>query len=69
MPYSNPSDLPDSVRKHLPTEAQNLFIKVFNDAYDRDGEVVAFKVAWSVVKKSYEKDASGKWKKITKHKG
>lgn len=66
MPYSNTEELPESVRSHLPKKAQEIYMKVFNNAweqYDCD-EVVAHKVAWAAVKKSYKRLPSGKWKEI-----
>lgn len=75
MPYSKTEDLPDSVKGNLPHHAQEIYKEAFNSAYkqydrpeerrgDADREEVAHKVAWSAVKKSYEKDeSSGKWEK------
>ena len=74
MPYQQISDLPSSVRDHLPQHAQEIYMEAFNSAWDeyadaskRRGnesrEEVAHKVAWSAVGNSYEKDEkSGKWK-------
>lgn len=69
MPYTSPDELPDSVRNNLPVAAQRIFVKAFNSAYadlapDED-EVPAFKIAWSAVKKNYEK-REGKWQKKRK---
>ena len=72
MPYKTNSDLPDSVKNHLPAHAQDIYREAFNHAHeeyknakDRRGdeslEEVAHKVAWSAVKKKYRKK-SGKWK-------
>ena len=60
MPYSAISDLPDSVRDHLPEKAQRIYREAFNSAWgeysDRsDREATAHKVAWSAVKKQYRK--------------
>ena len=60
MPYHSISDLPDSVRHHLPEHAQEIYLEVFNSAWKQyadwnDQEAVSHKVAWSVVKKKYEK--------------
>ena len=74
MPYRNISDLPDGVKNHLPKRAQEIYMKVFNNAYDeyadpskrRPGtshEESACRVAWAAVKKQYEKDAKGHWVK------
>tara|TARA_Y100000310_G_scaffold334624_1_gene414813 strand:- start:130 stop:321 length:192 start_codon:yes stop_codon:yes gene_type:complete len=62
MPYSKNSQLPDAVKDNLPARAQTIFRKAFNASYSY-GEVRAFKIAWSAVKKSYRKSASGKWVK------
>ncbi len=72
MPYDNLSDLPDTVRDNLPRHAQEIYKEAFNSASgqyadpderrgDDSREEVAHKVAWSAVKKSYEKDADGNW--------
>ena len=72
MPYSRKSDLPDSVRGNLPPQAQDIYRKAFNSAWDqydqqeerRGGasrEETAHKVAWSAVKKVYEKNEKGDW--------
>ncbi|NGX28390.1 MAG: Cation transport regulator ChaB [Candidatus Anoxychlamydiales bacterium] len=74
MPYRNISELPDSVKNHLPKRAQEIYMKVFNNAYEeyadpskrRPGtshEESACRVAWSVVKKQYEKNDKGHWVK------
>ena len=60
MPYSSVSDLPDSVRDHLPEKAQHIYRDAFNSAWDEysdrsDREATAHKVAWSAVKKRYRK--------------
>jgi cation transport regulator len=71
MPYDRIRDLPKSVRNNLPKHAQEIYKAAFNSAWDqydkpeeRDGgasrEEVAHKVAWSAVKKVYEKQ-NGKW--------
>jgi cation transport regulator len=72
MPYKNTSDLPDSVRDNLPAHAQEIYKEAFNSAWDeyadpdkRRGdeshEEVSHKVAWSAVKKEYEKGADDRW--------
>ncbi len=60
MPYKTLKDLPASVREHVPKHAQEIYKEAFNHAWveyaDRaDREEVAHKVAWSAVKKRYEK--------------
>ncbi len=65
MPYKTTRDLPDSVRDHLPTHAQEIYRAAFNSAWDEynHDEERAHKVAWAAVKNDYEKDEqSGDWK-------
>jgi cation transport regulator len=71
MPYKTLADLPDAVRKHLPKHAQEIYKEAFNNAYQqyaqrKDRDAVAHKVAWSAVKKQYEKHEDRWVKKITK---
>lgn len=72
MPYRAISDLPDNVTGVLPKHAQEIFKEAFNSAYDQydtpeerrgddSREDVARKVAWSAVKKMYEKGDDDKW--------
>ncbi|WP_273278739.1 MULTISPECIES: ChaB family protein [Methanothrix] len=75
MPNTNLKDLPQSVQDNLPEHAQEIYLEAFNNAWkeyakpeDRRGgasqEETAHKVAWSAVKKAYEKDEkSGEWKR------
>lgn len=74
MPYDRITELPDSVRNHLPKHAQEIYKEAFNSAWDeykdpadRRGddsrEEVAHKVAWSAVKTKYEKRANGDWRR------
>ncbi len=71
MPYTHLSDLPEKVKHSLPKHAQEIYLLAFNHAWDQykdpsdrydDRETVAHKVAWSAVKKSYEK-RDDKWLK------
>ncbi|HEY5682242.1 MAG TPA: ChaB family protein [Sulfuricaulis sp.] len=60
MPYCEISDLPDSVKSHLPTHAQEIYLAAFNNAWEEysaraDRESVAHRVAWAAVKKKYRK--------------
>ncbi len=61
MPYASNAELPTSVRRHLPEHAQDIFRAAFNAAWhgyaDRgaERETLAFRVAWSAVKKVYRK--------------
>jgi len=72
MPYKSTSDLPDSVRDHLPEHAQAIYKEAFNSAWseyadegERQGretrEEAAHKVAWAAVKKQYAKGEDGDW--------
>jgi len=60
MPYTLKT-LPDSVKNALPKKAQEIFLKAVNNAFDeyqdrKNTEELAFKVAWSAVKKVYEQN-------------
>jgi cation transport regulator len=72
MPYERRSDLPESVRDHLPQHAQDIYKEAFNSAWDqyqdpedRRGdagrEETAHKVAWAAVKEQYRKGEDGDW--------
>lgn len=72
MPYSNVSELPESVQNVLPAHAQNIYKEVFNSAYDEyedpdsrkddaSREEVAHRVAWGAVKQKYYKGDDEKW--------
>lgn len=64
MPYQTINDLPDSVKSHLPKHAAEIFLAAFNHANEEyDSEETAFKVAWSAVKRDYEKGDDGDWHK------
>ena len=65
MPYRANSELPPSVRSHLPDHAQDIYREAFNNAYrahagEADREQRAHMIAWSAVKRSYVK-ADGDW--------
>jgi cation transport regulator len=74
MPYKSRDELPENVKSalHDIPHAQDIYQEAFNSAwkqYDepeerRDNasqEEVAHRVAWSAVKKKYEKSPDGKW--------
>ena len=70
MPYSSLRELPKGVKNSLPVEAQNIYKEAYNSAwkqysdYDSDDrEETAHRVAWSAVKKKYERSGSGNWHK------
>jgi len=65
MPYASNSNLPPSVRNHLPAHAQTIYRETFNHAYaahaaDPDHEGIAHRIAWTAVKRSYVK-AGDSW--------
>lgn len=73
MPYKNVSDLPEQVKGNLPKHAQEIYMEAYNSAWDQyadpdkrrgeeSREETAHKVAWSAVKKQYEKKGD-KWVK------
>jgi cation transport regulator len=74
MPYQSIDELPESVRNHLPTHAQEIYMEAFNNAWEQyanpekrrgneSREETSHRVAWAAVKQKYEKDEkSGKWK-------
>lgn len=60
MPYLTTSDLPKSVRDHLPPHAQEIYLAAFNHAWrehagDPDVEAIVHRIAWSAVKRRYRK--------------
>jgi cation transport regulator len=73
MTYKKISELPDSVKDNLPKHAQEIYMEAYNSAWeqyddpeerrgDASREETAHKVAWSAVKKKYEKDEkTGEW--------
>lgn len=74
MPYQSNTNLPASVRDHLPEHAQDIYRSAFNSAFneykdpdkrrsDDSREEVAHKVAWAAVKEKYEKGSNGDWKR------
>jgi cation transport regulator len=65
MPYRVNSDLPPSVRSHLPEHAQDIYRAAFNHAFDAHAgdprqEEAAHRIAWAAVKRSYVK-AGDRW--------
>ncbi len=63
MPYVTNADLSQKISEHLPEHAQTIFRKAFNNAYAQyhGDEEIAFRIAWTAVKKKYEKSESGQW--------
>jgi cation transport regulator len=73
MPYKTSKELPKRVRSSLPSGAQTIFRKAYNNAHKqykdpkkRRGKAslteTCSKVAWYAVKKQYKKK-EGKWVK------
>ncbi|MCK4938130.1 MAG: ChaB family protein [Methanosarcinales archaeon] len=60
MPWKSIADLPETIRKTLPTKAQTIFLNPFNCAWtgpckdkcEYKIEACAFKQAWGAVKNS-----------------
>jgi cation transport regulator len=64
MPYQHTADLSESVQKHLPHHAQEIYQEAFNSAWEEyhHDEARAHRVAWAAVKHKYAKNEStGKW--------
>jgi cation transport regulator len=64
MPYKTVEELPESVRKHLPIHAQEIYMAAFNSSWKehKHDEERAHRVAWAAVKHSFEKDEqTGRW--------
>ncbi len=72
MPYSKREDLPPNVKSVLPDHAQDIYKEAFNHAYDEykdpkdrsaggTREEAAHRVAWSAVKRKYQKNDDDKW--------
>lgn len=66
-PYQTIDELPESVKKALPVGAQLIFLRAFNSALKAGhNEEESFKIAWSAVKRVYEKNSDDKWVKKSK---
>jgi len=66
MPYQSVSELPPPVKDNLPTEAEKIFMKAYNSAWEqhgkeKDAEITCNSIAWAAVKRGYKKNAEGKW--------
>lgn len=60
-PYTEITQLPDSVKKNMNKDLQRVFVDVFNRSFKKYGETRAFKTAWSVIKKIAKKNSENKW--------
>lgn len=68
MPYTSIDDLPSGVQDNLPKHAQEIYQSAYNSAYedhkdDEDAKQTAHRIAWSAVKRKYEKSSNGNWHK------
>jgi len=65
MPFESRHELPDSVKDHLPENAQDIYKEAFNNAWDQydHDESRSHRVAWGAVKKEYHKGDDGDWHK------
>lgn len=73
MPYIANEELPLGVRKYLPEHAQDIYREAFNHAYEtyksaekrrnlsEPLENISRRVAWSAVKKKYQKGEDNNW--------
>ena len=71
MPFRSNTELPESVKGHLPPHAQDIYRSAFNHAWQEcrspavrqaiQREEKARKVAWAAVKRRYEQVGDG-WK-------
>lgn len=66
MPYPSNTDLPPSVRRHLPPSAQDIYRHAFNDAWNtyadqQRREEIAHRVAWTAVKRKFHKGHDDYW--------
>ena len=65
-PYPENSDLPPSVQRRLPPQAQEVFRKAYNRALQVHEDVEhARRVAWTAVGRGYQEKADGTWVKRT----
>ncbi|OGT30199.1 MAG: cation transport regulator ChaB [Gammaproteobacteria bacterium RIFCSPHIGHO2_12_FULL_35_23] len=71
MPYNSVNDLPNNIKDNLLLQAQKIYQKAFNNAWEQfkeakkrcnnsSQEEVSHKVAWSAVEKKYHKSPQGK---------
>ena len=68
MPYTM-NNAPDEV-KRLPKRAREMWVSVFNDVMEREGdEKKAFAAAWSAVKKEFKQNKDGEWFPVEKDLG
>jgi cation transport regulator len=70
MSYQSKEELPETLRKTMPEEAQTVYVNAYNEALKGDlptaggqlsNESAAHAVAWQAVELEFEKSADGKW--------
>jgi cation transport regulator len=72
MAYKYISELPENVKKVLPKHAQEVYMKTFNDVWNKysdaekrlpgvSQEDASSKDAWDAVKHKYKRDQKGQW--------
>ncbi len=68
MPYRSAQAIPTRIKNILPPYAQHIYQGAFNGAWNQYNrqpsekrEETAHRVAWTAVKKVYEKNKEGKW--------
>ena len=65
-PYKTIKELPPKAKDNLNIDLQRVFMKVFNKAYNTyENDTLAFRVAWSSIKKIAKQDSNGKWVRKT----
>ena len=62
MPYENPTDLLESVKRNPPHHAQEIYRAAFDSTGEQHGEESrAHRVARSAVENKHEKNENGDW--------
>lgn len=62
-PYRTINELPDAVKNNMTKELQRIFMNVVNNSLKNgDSEEIAFKKAWTTIKKIAEKGKDDKWR-------
>lgn len=74
MKYTNASELPSTIRDVLPLEAQELYMKIYNesmelelagDVHTMPRESMAHQMAWDAVTREFVHDArAGTWHRV-----
>ena len=65
-PYLTNSDLPPSIQRHLPQQAQEVFREAYNRCLQEYQDVEhARRKAWAAVAGSYQENPDGNWVRRT----